>query len=713
MSFGREGPGCRTSKENIMRILSRALVACLPGIAVSAMAAGGAKPVVPHVEKGPFPQLNLPDRAAKGQRAVDLLGTRLPDVAAWYRKSPDEFRSMLLNDQRVRIDQRGRMFVVDELDAPLPPAPAVPGQTKSVATATATAAVTAAGTSAGLLDGTLAPLDQTFLLHSRPGAQRTVYLNFKGATLTGTAWNSAGTTITAQPFDLDGVPGTFSTAELERIQYIWQRVAEDFAPFDVNVTTEAVAPDLLTRASSTDAVYGTTVLITNSAGVYTCSCGGVAYVGVYDEVGDYYKPALVFYDKLSSSEKYIAEAASHEAGHNIGLSHDGTSTAGYYTGQGAGAYTGWAPIMGVGYYKPLVQWSKGEYLDANNTQDDFAVAQSNGLPLRLDDHGDTLASATPLSGSSSAGVTTFATQGVIERATDIDVFSFSAAAGPVTLTLSPAKRSANLDGVLAIYNSAGTLLASSNPVDLLNASMSVTLPASGTYYVAVLGTGSGDPVTTGYSNYGSVGQYALSGSFYTPGNVAPTAVITATPTSGTAPLTVSFSGSGSTDSDGSIVGWSWNFGDGTTGSGATVSHVYSSAGSYIAVLQVTDSGGLTAVKSTMITVGAPPVAVSVADIAMSLTIAKSGTASAKAAVKVVDATGRVISGAVVTGNWSGIVSKTAATATTSSTGLATFTSPTSSKTARGSFTFTVTKVTANGYSYVPASNLETSDSILR
>lgn len=131
------------------------------------------------------------------------------------------------------------------------------------------------------------------------------------------------------------------------------------------------------------------------------------------------------------------------------------------------------------------------------------------------------------------------------------------------------------------------------------------------------------------------------------------------------------------------------------------------------MLQVTDSGGLTAVKSTTITVGAPPVAVSVADIAMSRTIAKSGTASAKAAVKVVDAAGRVISGAVVTGNWSGIVSKTGATATTTSTGVATLTSPTASKTARGSFTFTVTKVTANGYSYVPASNLETSDSILR
>jgi len=63
---------------------------------------------------------------------------------------------------------------------------------------------------------------------------------FQGATLTNTAWNSSSqTTITALPFDIDGVPYSFSTAELERIQYIWQRVAEDYAPFDVDVTTEA------------------------------------------------------------------------------------------------------------------------------------------------------------------------------------------------------------------------------------------------------------------------------------------------------------------------------------------------------------------------------------------------------------------------------------------------------------------------------------------
>ena len=72
-----------------------------------------------------------------------------------------------------------------------------------------------------------------------------------------------------------------------------------------------------------------------------------------------------------------------------------------------------------------------------------------------------------------------------------------------------------------------------------------------------------------------------------------------------------------------------------------------------------------------------------------------------------------MSGATVTGRWSGIVSQTSASVVTGTNGVATFTSPTASKTARGTFTFTVTGVTRSGYSYTSASNLETSDSIVR
>ncbi len=91
------------------------------------------------------------------------------------------------------------------------------------------------------------------------------------------------------------------------------------------------------------------------------------------------------------------------------------------------------------------QWSKGEYAGANNAEDDFAVLQSNGLSLRTDDYGNTLATATPLTGGTASGsVTTFSVRGVIASASDVDVLSIQPAAGPVTITLTGASRSTNL-----------------------------------------------------------------------------------------------------------------------------------------------------------------------------------------------------------------------------------------------------------------------------
>src|SRR3989344_2191309 len=58
----------------------------------------------------------------------------------------------------------------------------------------------------------------------------------------------------------------------------------------------------------------------------------------------------------------------------------------------------------------------------------------------------------------------------------------------------------------------------------------------------------------------------------TPTNQPPTAIISATPTSGNTPLTVSFNGSNSSDPNGSITTYTWNFGDGTTATGVSTSH---------------------------------------------------------------------------------------------------------------------------------------------
>ena len=96
------------------------------------------------------------------------------------------------------------------------------------------------------------------------------------------------------------------------------------------------------------------------------------------------------------------------------------------------------------------------------------------------------------------------------------------------------------------------------------------------------------------------------------GNQPPTAVAEATPTSGTAPLTVNFTGSNSSDPDGSIQSYSWDFGDGASSTVADPSHTYSSAGTYTAVLTVTDDQGATGTDQVVITVNGaantPPVA---------------------------------------------------------------------------------------------------------
>jgi PKD repeat protein len=80
------------------------------------------------------------------------------------------------------------------------------------------------------------------------------------------------------------------------------------------------------------------------------------------------------------------------------------------------------------------------------------------------------------------------------------------------------------------------------------------------------------------------------------------AVMSAAPSAGVAPLLVSFDGSRSTTPNGTITSWAWVFGDGTSGSGPTIAHVYSAAGFYVATVTVTDSGGASSTTSVTISV---------------------------------------------------------------------------------------------------------------
>ncbi len=89
-----------------------------------------------------------------------------------------------------------------------------------------------------------------------------------------------------------------------------------------------------------------------------------------------------------------------------------------------------------------------------------------------------------------------------------------------------------------------------------------------------------------------------------PANQPPVARATATPASGTAPLTVAFNGSASSDADGTIAGYGWTLGDGGTATGPAPNHTYASAGNYTAQLTVTDNQG--AIGTSTVTISVTP-----------------------------------------------------------------------------------------------------------
>jgi hypothetical protein len=483
-----------TTESDFVRAPGRIRTAAVVSIVAVVGVGGASTSAGASKTDAPTPVIRL-GGSVHGSAALSALGAKLSASASANKMSAQRLRSLLTSDLNMWLDSDAKLYAVD-------PAPAQAARSSTPVPVVRPAAPY--------------PASQTFQLHSRPGSQRTIYLDFDGATVSGTAWNSnkgAPNTL-YPPFDTDGSPSTFGTAERDLVQSVWQRVSEDYAPFDIDVTTQDPGVNALTRTSSSDSTYGAHALITPSATARTAvcggGCGGVAYVGTFNAAGNArYQPTWIFPQSLGNSAKAIAEATSHEVGHTLGLLHDGVvgGTA-YYAGQG-----NWAPIMGIGYNKPIVQFSKGEYNGANNTQDDLAVIAAHGAPLAADDVGDTATTASSLGPG-----TVLSGAGLINSALDTDWFSFSTTCtGTANISVGPAPVSPDLDTELSVYDGRGTVLGawdaptsqtSSDVASGLSAALTGTLPP-GTYYLRVRGVGSGNPATTGYSTYDSLGRYTV------------------------------------------------------------------------------------------------------------------------------------------------------------------------------------------------------------
>ena len=315
-------------------------------------------------------------------------------------------------------------------------------------------------------------------LSSFPSAKATIFLDFDGQTVVGTAWNSNGPLYCAPSGMTD-----------DQITEIFNRVAEDYRPFNINITTDStvfLAAPLNQR---------TRIIITPTSDWYQ-GVGGVAFTGSFIWGDD--TPAFVFSNMLAYDPKMIAENCSHESGHTVGLSHQSTYNtsctllATYNEGLGTGQIS-WAPVMGNSYYRNLSGWNNGPTPSGcSDDQDNLSIITSrNGFTYRTDDYSDD-PSVNP--GVINIVNSQFSADGIITTNTDKDAFKITLPndgglhLNATPFSVGPNNEGADLDVQVTLLNSAKGVVKVYNPQDKLDVTIDTTLMA-GDYYVLVQGAG--------------------------------------------------------------------------------------------------------------------------------------------------------------------------------------------------------------------------------
>ncbi len=330
-------------------------------------------------------------------------------------------------------------------------------------------------------------------LNSYPSAKATIYLDFDGEYVVSPMWNYGS------PLNCDAAG--MSDAQITEV---FNRVAEDYRPFNINITTDEAtflkAPeDMRIR-----------VIVTPTSSWFT-GVGGIGFVGSFTWGDD--TPCFVFCDRLGKKAKLVAECCAHESGHTLGLSHQAkydatcTLTATYNDGTGTGEIA-WAPIMGNSYYRNMSGWNNGPTpYGCSNVQDNLSIITSqNGFTYREDDYADDFSTTTEINNPLAINI-----PGIISTNKDKDVIKINLAQNTAfrlqanPFSVGDNNEGADLDIKLSLYKSDKTLLATYNPTNSMSVTIDTILMA-GSYYLMVEGTGNNYA-----AEYGSLGSYTLTG----------------------------------------------------------------------------------------------------------------------------------------------------------------------------------------------------------